>query len=156
MWWLFFRLVGLVRLFIRAERVADWELHLDCVRAMLPFFHAAGHFAYAKAAHLYVQQMEDLEGPMAEAMAGGLFTCRRTQKFWACVWLDLVIEQDVMRPLKVQGGLTRGRGLTESVISQWVAAMPSKLQITAAMEELTGVRRESSDQHKELRASREK
>ena len=33
-------------MFIRAEWTDNWELHLHCVRQMLPHFHAAGHIAY--------------------------------------------------------------------------------------------------------------
>ena len=55
-----------MRLFVRAERTGDLELHLDSVKAMLPYLHAAGHLSYAKSAHLYVQQMEDLPHKMSE------------------------------------------------------------------------------------------
>ena len=51
-------------MFIRAEWTDNWELHLHCVRQMLPHFHAAGHIAYAKSAHLYTQQMLELPHKM--------------------------------------------------------------------------------------------
>ncbi|KAJ8867077.1 hypothetical protein PR048_032939 [Dryococelus australis] len=35
--------VDILRLFIRAERSGDWELHLKCVRSMLLYLHAARH-----------------------------------------------------------------------------------------------------------------
>jgi len=40
--------VMLVMMFVRAEREADWPLHLFCVKEMLPYFFAAGHFNYAR------------------------------------------------------------------------------------------------------------
>lgn len=43
--------------FIKAERTGNWNLHLHCVREMIPHFHAAGHLQYAKSARLYLQQM---------------------------------------------------------------------------------------------------
>ena len=33
--------------FFRAERTGDWKLHLNCVREMIPHFHAARHLPYA-------------------------------------------------------------------------------------------------------------
>lgn len=51
-----------------AERTGNWTLYLQCVRRMLPYFHAAGHLAYAKAARLYLQQMNSLESKMTETV----------------------------------------------------------------------------------------
>jgi len=51
----------------------------------------------------------------------GFFTVRRSDKLWAGVWSDMTIEQVLMRSMKTNGGLTRGRGLTDSVMeySTW-------------------------------------
>ena len=49
-----------MRLFVRSERTGDWLLHLYAVKQMLPYLHVTGHLHYAKFAHLYVQQMEEL------------------------------------------------------------------------------------------------
>ena len=38
--------------FIQAERMGNCKLHLKCVRAMLPIFHAAGHFPLVSYTHL--------------------------------------------------------------------------------------------------------
>ena len=40
--------VMLMMMFVRAEREADWPLHLLCVKEMMPYFFAAGHFNYAR------------------------------------------------------------------------------------------------------------
>ncbi|KAJ8870732.1 hypothetical protein PR048_027031 [Dryococelus australis] len=99
--------------FIRAERSGDWELHLQCVRSMLPYLHAAGHIHYAKSAHLYVQQMKELPSRMPpheynKFTSEGFFTVQRKNEIWGGVWTDLSIEQDLKRALKTKGGLTRG------------------------------------------------
>lgn len=36
------------------------------------------------------------------------FTVRRTDKFFSGTWTDMVIEQDLMRAIKVSGGLKNG------------------------------------------------
>ena len=40
--------VMIMMLFIRAEREADWPLHLLATRLMMPYFFSAGHFNYAR------------------------------------------------------------------------------------------------------------
>lgn len=50
----------------------------------------------------------------------GHHVIRRTDKFWAGLWTDLVIEQVLMRSLKSRGGLTRGRGMSSSTRMLWV------------------------------------
>ena len=42
-------------------------------------------------------------------------TIRRTNKFWADLWSDVIIEQVMMRSLKNRGGITRRHGVIESV-----------------------------------------
>lgn len=54
LWIQYFEMVTLVKLFIEAERSASWNLHLQVVYQMLPYFHASGHFLYAKCCHLYL------------------------------------------------------------------------------------------------------
>lgn len=61
LWTQYFRMVSLSKQFLAAERMGDWKLHLECIELMIPFFHAAGHFHYAKSARLYLQDMRSLE-----------------------------------------------------------------------------------------------
>ncbi|KAJ8878764.1 hypothetical protein PR048_019350 [Dryococelus australis] len=118
LWVQYVQQVDILHLFIRAERSGDWELHLKCVRSMLPYLHAAGHVHYAKSAHLYVQQIEDL-----------------------------------IHALKTKGGLARWHGITESALAYFVAAFPVCLKLCNALEELSGIKAGSSEQHVELRDS---
>ena len=47
-----------MKLFIRAEWLGDWKMHLTATKSILNFFFAAtGHFNYAKNARIYLQQM---------------------------------------------------------------------------------------------------
>lgn len=40
--------VLIMMLFVRAEREADWPLHLLATKMMMPYFFSAGHFNYAR------------------------------------------------------------------------------------------------------------
>src|SRR6218665_4016025 len=46
--------VSLLKMFLYAVRTGDRMLHLYCITKMIPYFHAAGHLAYAKSARLSV------------------------------------------------------------------------------------------------------
>ena len=145
-----------MQLFIRAERTDDWWLHLYSVKQMLPHFHAAGHLAYEKSDHLYVQQIMELHNIMPENeydqfTEQGYFTIRRSDKFWDGVFSDQTIEQFLMRLLKTSGGITRCRGITDSTLTRWVHALPQCLPICNALETFTSVHSGTSEQHKDLR-----
>ena len=111
---------------------------------MLPYFHASGHFLYAKSAHLYLQDMLDLEDFITpkeydDYVQRGYFTIRRSEKFWSGIWSDMTIEQTLMRSMKSSGGLTHGRGMTDSVLAKWILGMPTTLDITEKIEEYCDV-----------------
>ena len=84
----------------------------------------------------------------------GFHTVRRSEKFWAGLWTDLIIEQVLMRAVKSRGGLTRGRGVSESVRVMWVNSMHRCASVHNAMCNLTGLQHRTSEQHIELGKSR--
>ncbi|VDH97687.1 Hypothetical predicted protein [Mytilus galloprovincialis] len=150
-------MVELLRQFITAERTGNWNLHLKSLQQMLPYLAASGHNLYAKSVHIYLQQMQNL--PATHPALDNLFktghhVIRRTDRFWAGLSTDLVIEQALMRSLKTTGGLTRGRGLSESQRLLWLLSMPQCSQMNEAMQKLTDVNYNTSEQHKELGKSR--
>lgn len=159
LWQQYWELVELLKCFIAAERLGDWELHLYAVRRMLPIFHATGHYHYAKSGHLYLQQMQNLQSTLSpnvfeSFVTKGFFTVRRTKKVWSGTWSDMIIEQDLMRVLKVEGGLAHRSGLMESSIARWIGGMPQCSALITAFEEFTSIRSRTSEQHVELRESR--
>ncbi|CAC5394040.1 unnamed protein product [Mytilus coruscus] len=86
----------------------------------------------------------------------GHHVIRRTDRFWAGLPTDLVIGQALMRSLKTTGGLTTGRGLSESQRLQWLLSMPQCSEMNEAMQKLTDVNYNTSEQHKELGKSSER
>ena len=142
--------------FITAEQTGNWQLHLHCMEEMIPHFHAAGHLQYAKSARLYLQQMNNLVHVMSPEeytlfSDKGYFTLRRTNDFWSGNFSDQTIEQYLMRMLKTSGGMTHGRGITDSTLTKWVHAQC--VPVCDALEKFTGVHSDTSEQHKHLRSS---
>ena len=50
--------VFIMMMYIRAEREADWCLHLTAVKEMLPYFFVAGHANYARYGVYFLRTME--------------------------------------------------------------------------------------------------
>ena len=125
---------------------------------MINLFAATGHVNYAKSARLYLQLMQDLptEHPWLYQcfVEHGFHIVRRSSIQWAGLWTDLTIEQVMMRSIKSRGGLTRGRGITESVRLQWIYSMHKYAGIHDAMTQLTNLTLNASEQHVELGPSR--
>lgn len=158
LWLQYMEMVDILRLFIKAERCGDWMLHLKSVQEMLPFFAASGHNLYAKSAYIYLQQMINLADSHPEVFTffiSGYHVVRRSDRYWAGLSSDLVIEQTLMRTMKITGGLTRGRGIGESQRTQWVLSMPACSTVNDAMQKLTKACYVTSDQHKDATVARQ-
>ena len=67
----------------------------------------------------------------------------------------MIIEEDLMRLLKSRGGLTHGSGLISSTLARFVLAQPASVAVCSAVEKLCGISMDTSDQHVELRESRQ-
>ena len=85
----------------------------------------------------------------------GKHVIRRSDRYWAGLSSDLVIEQVLMRSVKTTGGLTCGRGLTETQRFVWLLSMPTCAEVKCALQDLTAVAYNTSDQHKEAIRGRE-
>ncbi|XP_048000447.1 uncharacterized protein LOC125237427 isoform X2 [Leguminivora glycinivorella] len=125
LWVQYFRMTTLAAQFIEAERSANWDLHLSSIKKMLPYFHAAGYFEYAKSCSLYLQDMKALETKMNERelekfTKKGYFAVRWTENF---EWADRVVEK-TMGLLKRPGGITNGTKVTDDFLANWLHASP--------------------------------
>ncbi len=152
--------MDIVKLFIRAERMGNWNLHLVAIEKMFNLFAATGHSNYAKSSRLYLQLMRELPTDypwlyhcFAEQ---GFHTVRRSSRLWAGLWTDLTIEQVMMRSLKSHGGLTRERGVTETVRLQWIYSLHKCAAVHNAMTTATNLKHKTSEQHVKLGTSRTK
>ena len=109
LWIEYMNMIDLLRQFITAERSGHWLLHLKSLQQMLPYLAASGHNLYVKSAHVYLQDMLELEQThpnLDAAFKSGLHVVRRSDRFWCGLSTDLVIEQALMRSIKSIGGLT--------------------------------------------------
>ena len=132
LWLQYLEMIEILRTFIKAERTGDWNLHLQTVQAMLPYFAASGYSLYTKSARIYLQEMSKLKDDhprVHDAFEKGFHVIRRSDRYWAGLSSDLIIEQVLMRSLKTSGGLTRGRGMSETQRLIWLLSMPATAEI---------------------------
>lgn len=161
LWLQYFNSVIVALQFIEAERLGNWNLHLSCIKQMLPIFHAAGHFNYCKGAQIYLQDMSDLKNVMDPSefvtfTEKGLFTVRRTDKAWSGIWPDMTIEQTLMRVLKTGAqSVTHGRSVTDSVLTRFIQGMAYAYDIMDQLESFSNSRCATSDQHVDLTFARQ-
>jgi len=153
LWVMYMKLIDIVREFLRSESTGDWLLNLQAMRDMLPYLAASGHNLYTKSLYIYLQKMNKLQETNSELynkFMQGLNVVRRSDRFWAGLSPDLVIEQVLMRSLKTTGGLTRGRGMTETQQLVWCMSRPVCAEVNNAMQQLTSVTYSTNEQHKDL------
>ncbi len=89
------------------------------MHSMLPYLAASGHNNYTKSIHLYLQNMESLPEHHPEVyrhFQAGLHVGRRSDRYWAGLSQDLLIEQVLMRSMKTTGGLIKGPGMTQRLV----------------------------------------
>ena len=141
--------INTLKLFVFAESTGDWNTHLVAIGRMLNIFAASGHFNYAKSARLYLQWMFELPATSpwlyGQFCVNGFHAVRRSDRFWSGLWTELIIEQVMVKSIKNRGGLTRGRGMTESVRILCKCA-----EIHEAMTSVTNLAHRTSEQHVEL------
>jgi hypothetical protein len=150
LWIQYMEMVELLRTFVKAERTGNWQLHLSTLKQMLPYFTAAGHNLYAKSVYLYLADMQKLpttNPELYEYFMKGYHVIRRSDRYWAGLSTDLVIEQVLMRSLKSVGGLTRGRGLTDAQRAIWILSRPATSEVNEAMQAFCGTQYTTSEQH---------
>ena len=158
LWIQYSDMISILRNFILAERLGDWLLHLESLREMLPFLAASGHNLYTKSASVYLDSMHKLSETNPDVyqhFIDGKHVVRRSNRQWAGLSTDLVIEQELMRSLKTSGGLTRGGGMSENQRNIWVLSRPACVQVNSVMQQLTGVYQSTGEQNKDLSPSRQ-
>ena len=103
LWVVFIDYIKIVKEFIVAERSCNWYLHKQAIHEMLNLFAATGHRNYAKCARIYIQEMNHWMKSnewLRNQFEVGRHAVRRSNRFWAGIWYDLVIEQTLMRSIK--------------------------------------------------------
>ena len=152
LWIQYMKMVEICLKLLKADGTGDWQLHLDMSCMMLPYFAVSGHYHYQKSVYLYLQTMSQIHVTypgLHKHFMDGLHVIRRSDRFWADLSPDLVIEQVLMRSLKTSGSLTRGSGMSERQQAIWLLSMPLSAEVNRTMQDFTGKKYQTRDQHKD-------
>ncbi len=85
----------------------------------------------------------------------GLYVGRRSERYWAGLSQDLLIEQVLMRSIQTTGGLTRAHDMTDTHHLVWLLSAYACSEVNLVMQELTSVNYVMSEQHIDMSASRQ-
>ena len=94
---------------------------MHAITALLNLFAATCHIHYAKSAQLYIQKLSKRSSThpwLHQTFVEEYHTVRMTEREWAGFWTDIMNKQLPIMSLKSGGGVTRGRGMHESVQQQ--------------------------------------
>ena len=136
LWLHLMKMMDILRMFLKGERMGILALRIQAMYDMMPYLAASGHILCAKCIHVYLQQMHKLDETHPEVSRHfdqGFHVVRRSDRLWVGLSHDLVIEQVIMRSMKTSGGLTRGRGMTETQRLVWLMAHPVCAEVNYAM-----------------------
>jgi len=143
---------------LRAERDADFDLHLDAVCETIPYFICGGRNNYAKYTPVYVAEMRQLETQQPDAykqLQSGAFVVRRSPKRqFNCVPTDQALEQTVNREAKSHGGII-GFTLRKGALLRWLITRHVTGSYAEAMKMMCTTA-SRPDIHEELGSSRMK
>ena len=108
---------------IRAERDADFNLHLSAASKTIPYFILAGRNKYAKYTPMYVAEMKQLQQKQPEMykhLENGGFVVRRSGKIkFDSVSTDQSLEQTINQEAKGRGGVA-GFTLRKGALLRWL------------------------------------
>ncbi|KMQ90383.1 hypothetical protein RF55_9871 [Lasius niger] len=136
LWLHYHELIAVAMHFIQAERMGNWELHLDYMDSLK-------------------EKMTDDE--FHKFTKESFFTIRRSDKHWCGVWSDMTIEQTLMRNMNSIGGITHGRrGFADNVLKKWIFGLSAAYHVCESIEKFCRIEIKSSNQHVELRDTRVK
>lgn len=124
----------LALMFLRGERNGDFLLQQYCLKAMLPYFFAAGHHNYARYLSWYVRQMEHLPQRAKEDRLAGAHVCRHSDGGTA-VPADQFGEQTYIKRGKGAAGM-KGISTSDEQVDVWVNSFSVCAHLDIAMEDM--------------------
>lgn len=134
--------VLIMMLFVRAEREAEWSLHLYAVAAMMPYFFSAGHINYARYGLYYLRSMERLPEEVLAKFRDGEHVMRHKAGLWNAMWSDMYIETTFMRYGHGPGGLV-GITLSPSTFKRWALSLHTCSRLLKDVADMRDVSSES-------------
>lgn len=141
----------------RADREADFVMHLEAVMETVPYFVLAGRINYARYTPIYIAEIKQLEtnDPLMyrHMMEGGFVVRRSGNRVFNCVPTDQALEQSINREAKSQGGVI-GLTVRKGALLRWLTTRHIIGEYAEAFKELCNSGNDNDKLHEELGVSR--
>lgn len=132
--------------YVRAEREADWPLHLASVREMMPLFFAASHINYARYGMYYLRSMEAMPDEVREHFMKGQHTMHHQPGLFNGIWSNMMIETTYMRHGHGQDGIA-GITLRPETLKTWALSLHTCNKIVRGLEAMRDHKFHTSQTH---------
>ena len=140
-WRSYIEMACLLLCFIRSIRQGDWNLHLACIRDMLPWMFAYDRTNYSRYLSCYwcdMMSLEDTHPSAHEAFKAGDLVVQRSSSAFSQVAVDQTIEQTTNRDTKSKGGIV-GFSLNKGAVQRWLLTLHEWAAITQACREMARI-----------------
>jgi hypothetical protein len=134
-WYTALQLELLLFVFLRSLRPADFDMNVDALYRMIPWWFALNHTHYARWLPIHVRDMRELEKKapeVAESFKQGSFTVTKTTRIFSAIAIDQAHEQNNAM-VKGDGGAV---GLTENAkaLRRWMISGPEMARLVNEFE----------------------
>ena len=121
--------------YVRAEREADWPLHLASVHEMMPLFFAASHFNYARYGLYYLREMEAMPDIVRQHFVKGEHSMHHNAGLFNGIWSGMAIESTFMRYGHGQSGII-GITLRHETLKTWAYSLHACKTVVSNMDQM--------------------
>ena len=131
-WHVAFQLEVLVLSFVRSLRSANFQLYVECITKLTPWFFSLDHPNYARWMSVHVRDMAALKmthPQVAAAFEDGHFTVNKSNHAFSAVAIDQAHEQN-NATVKGDGGAV-GLFQNEDALTKWMVSGPEIARILA-------------------------
>ena len=121
--------------YVRADREADWPLHLASVHEMMPLFFAASHFNYARYGLYSLREMEAMPTVVRQHVVKGEHTMHHNACLFNGIWSDMAIETTFMRYGHGQSGII-GITLIPETLKTWAYSLHAYNTVVSNLDQM--------------------
>ena len=139
-------MVSLLLQFLRAERTANWKLHLSAFADMLPWFAVYDHTNYTRWGAVYLADMKQLQQTHADVFKefmDGNFVVKRTDHNFNQISTNQALEH-INRVCKVAGGLI-GITRSDSARDRWCLTFNKRSKLVEETCAMFGIQTDDPD-----------
>ena len=156
-WMTYLDMVEILLGLIRADREGDWQLHLACIRRVIPWCFAFDKVNYSRYLPVYYAQMTKLETSspvLHQHFMQGYFTVQlKKGNLFGCIAVDQTTEETVNKDTLTAGG-TKGFSLKHGAISRYYLTAEHRASALRQLRESLMVSNLEQVKHPDLMSTR--